>query len=438
MKHIVAAVSALTIILAVLAARTLREDFNGAEGYAAGASGARQKPENLMLNYFVRAANDLASRQRLPASREEWDRRRGELRNQLRETLGNFPWENRPPLDARITGKLDHGDHVVEKVLYESLPGLYVTALAYVPKNAQGRLPAVICVNGHWPDAKATELIQRRCMGLARMGVIAFCQDVIGTGERQAFAGSPPQYYHGFYRGATPRIVDRSLQGYVMFECIRALDYRHFATMSTRPGSCVPAPRVEECRACISPPSTNAWPARCPFVTSVPTKCTWAQLHASAKCQPGYSVIRINGRSWHFTRRGRCSALPRLGMCRCFSRRRCSRRSTRRAKFTSCTIVRPRHFGSSRQRARLQQGDARALVSACRKVFARPPGRKDIRARRPARGTGTGASSGASGKYRNNAVADVPSCGELVGQIEQPRDADQWQKAQARSTKPPA
>ena len=184
-----------------------------------------EKPKNLMLNYFAREAGHLANQHHVPASRAEWDRRRGELQNQLRETLGNFPWKNRPPLNAHVTGRLDHGDHVVEKVLYESLPGLYVTALAYVPKNAQGRLPAVICVNGHWPNAKATELIQRRCMGLARMGVIAFCQDVIGTGERQAFTGSPPQYYHGFYRGAAPRIVDRTLLGYVMFECIRAMDY---------------------------------------------------------------------------------------------------------------------------------------------------------------------------------------------------------------------
>jgi cephalosporin-C deacetylase-like acetyl esterase len=80
-------------------------------------------------------------------------------------------------------------------------------------------------VNGHWQEAKATELIQRRCISLARMGVIAFCQDVIGTGERQAYDGAAPTWYHGFFRGATPWIVDRSLLGYVMFECIRALDY---------------------------------------------------------------------------------------------------------------------------------------------------------------------------------------------------------------------
>jgi dienelactone hydrolase len=189
-----------------------------------------KKPENLMLHYFERVAKDLQSRQHLPATRDEWQRRRAELQNQLRQTLGNFPWQNRPPIKAKITGWIDHGDHVVEKVLYESLPGLYVTALAYVPKAAHGRMPAVLCVNGHWTDAKATELIQRRCMGLARMGALAFCQDVIGTGERQAFNGTPPTTYHGFYRGAAPRITDRTLQGFILFECMRALDY-----VSSRP-----------------------------------------------------------------------------------------------------------------------------------------------------------------------------------------------------------
>jgi len=184
-----------------------------------------EKPADMMLNFFSEQARPLPKNNAAPKSREEWERRRVELRRQLWNSLGNFPLENRPPLNARITGRIDHGDHVVEKILYESMPGLFVTALAYVPKHIEGRAPAVICVNGHWPEAKATDLIQRRCIMLARMGVIAFCQDVVGTGERQAYDGSPPEWYHGFFRGATPWIVDRSLLGYVMYECIRALDY---------------------------------------------------------------------------------------------------------------------------------------------------------------------------------------------------------------------
>ncbi len=184
-----------------------------------------EKPADLMLNYFVGLAGELPHNHAAPETIEDWEERKVELRRQLWESLGEFPQDERPPLNARITGTVDHGDHIVEKVLYESLPGLYVTALVYVPKQLDGPAPAVMCVNGHWSGAKCMPLIQERCMGLAKMGVIAFCQDVIGTGERQNFSGTPPTTYHGFYRGAAPRIVDRSLLGYIMYECTRGLDY---------------------------------------------------------------------------------------------------------------------------------------------------------------------------------------------------------------------
>lgn len=183
------------------------------------------KPEGLMLRYFQRIARETAAGHPAPPSLEAWEQRRAELRSRLWTSLGEFPLNDRPPLNARITGTIDRGDHRIEKVVYESLPGLYVTGLLYVPANVTRPVPAVICVNGHWPDAKATPDIQRRCVGLARIGVVAFCQDVIGTGERAAPPGSPHAGYHGTYRGAAPWIAGRSLLGYVMYECMRAVDY---------------------------------------------------------------------------------------------------------------------------------------------------------------------------------------------------------------------
>ena len=185
----------------------------------------RDRPDDLMLDYFKQLAAELPPEHDVPDSVDAWNERKAALRERLWQSLGRFPLVDRPPLNARITGRIDNGDHVVEKVLYESLPGLYVTALAYVPKQLDGPAPAVICVNGHWAESKTTPLIQKRCMSLARMGVVAFCQDVIGSGERQNFDGAEPTTYHGFYRGAAPRIVDRSLLGYVIYECTRALDY---------------------------------------------------------------------------------------------------------------------------------------------------------------------------------------------------------------------
>lgn len=184
----------------------------------------------LLLDYFKQLAATLPPEERIPKTRQEWEKRREELRKQLWNSLGVFPLKNRPPLQPRVTGVLDRGDYVVEKIIYESLPGLFVTALMYVPKERDGRCPAVLCVNGHWREAKVTPVIQRRCVGLAKMGVVAFCQDVIGTGERAAPSDSPHSTYHGNYRGAVTRIVDRSLLGYVMYECMRAMDY-----LETRP-----------------------------------------------------------------------------------------------------------------------------------------------------------------------------------------------------------
>ena len=108
-----------------------------------------EPPTDMMLSYFRSLAERLPPERPLPETKEQWERRRVELRRRLWQSLGDFPLDERPPLRPRITGQLDHGDHVVEKVVYESLPGLYVTALVYVPKNLQSPAPAVICVNGH-------------------------------------------------------------------------------------------------------------------------------------------------------------------------------------------------------------------------------------------------------------------------------------------------
>ncbi len=124
-----------------------------------------EKPADLMLHYFQGLAENLPENHTAPQSLEEWKRRRVQLRKRLWQSLGSFPLEDRPPLNSTVTGRIDHGDHVVEKILYESLPGLYVTALAYVPKKIEKNGSAVICVNGHWAEAKTTKIIQRRYRG---------------------------------------------------------------------------------------------------------------------------------------------------------------------------------------------------------------------------------------------------------------------------------
>ena len=65
------------------------------------------------------------------------------------DMLGLWPLPERTPLKATVTGTLEHEGVVIEKLHYQSRPGLYVTANLYRPKKPGGRLPAILYVCGH-------------------------------------------------------------------------------------------------------------------------------------------------------------------------------------------------------------------------------------------------------------------------------------------------
>src|SRR4051794_31794265 len=71
-------------------------------------------------------------------SAEAWKAARPRLQAQLREMLGLEPMPDRGDLHPRITGTVERPDFVVEKLLYQSSPGLYVTANLYRPKKVEG------------------------------------------------------------------------------------------------------------------------------------------------------------------------------------------------------------------------------------------------------------------------------------------------------------
>lgn len=95
-------------------------------------------------------------------------------------------WPERTPLNARVVDKQDRGLFRLEKVIYESRPKFYVTALMFLPKS-KPPYPAVLVPCGHDPNGKAAEAYQRACIFLAANGIAALCYDPIGQGERAQF-----------------------------------------------------------------------------------------------------------------------------------------------------------------------------------------------------------------------------------------------------------
>ena len=76
-----------------------------------------------------------------------------DLRQKLLRLIGGLPAE-KTDLHARITGTIRMDGYSIEKLIFESLPGIYVTALVYVPADGSRQHPAVLVPAGHSPNGK--------------------------------------------------------------------------------------------------------------------------------------------------------------------------------------------------------------------------------------------------------------------------------------------
>jgi dienelactone hydrolase len=161
-------------------------------------------------------------------TRADADARKQAVRAKLLEILGGLPTYN-GPLHARVTGQLRNDRYTVEKVLFESQPGFYVTANVYRP-NAPGRHPAVLFQAGHTQEGKPEPQIA--ASNLAMKGFVVLAFDPIGQGEREQTyipeLGRPLSGGGGnehIHLGAQSLLIGQSVARYFIFDAMRAIDY---------------------------------------------------------------------------------------------------------------------------------------------------------------------------------------------------------------------
>jgi hypothetical protein len=82
-------------------------------------------------------------------TKADWERKRPELRRQFLDMVGLWPLPPRTELKPVVTGKIEAEAFTIEKLHFQSSPGLYITANLYVPKQAKFPAPAVLYVCGH-------------------------------------------------------------------------------------------------------------------------------------------------------------------------------------------------------------------------------------------------------------------------------------------------
>src|SRR5262245_21450251 len=162
----------------------------------------------------------------------DWKSKRDVYRRQLLEMLGLDPLPEKTDPRPAITGRLEHEDFVVEKLHFQSRPGLYVTGNLYLPKKIEKPLPTILYVCGHsrvlgkdGTPMGAKAGYQHHGAWYARNGYACLTIDTLQLGEIEGIHHGTHRYGMWWWlnRGYTPAGVEA-------WNCVRALDY-----LDTRP-----------------------------------------------------------------------------------------------------------------------------------------------------------------------------------------------------------
>jgi dienelactone hydrolase len=195
-------------------------------GSAWGQKSLEPKPRDAMIEGYLAKETDRLSQRVFDGatSRAEWEARRPRLKQEYFEMLGLWPLPEKTPLHATVTGTVERAKEgvVIDKLHFQSKPGLYVTGNLYRPKDAKGKLPAVLYVCGHsgrGRDGNKTAF-QHHGVWFASHGFVCLIIDTLQLGEI-------PGIHHGTYRegrwwwqarGYTPAGVE-------CWNGVRAIDY---------------------------------------------------------------------------------------------------------------------------------------------------------------------------------------------------------------------
>ena len=94
-----------------------------------------KSPDEMIHKYLAAEANGLSKRFMDGAkTKEEWEKR-PRVKREFLDMLGLEPLPEKTPLKATVTGTLERGDVTIEKLHYQSKPGLYVTGNLYRPRR---------------------------------------------------------------------------------------------------------------------------------------------------------------------------------------------------------------------------------------------------------------------------------------------------------------
>lgn len=161
---------------------------------------------------------------------EQVANRAATVRSQLWNLIGGRPEET--PLNPRITGTIQRNGYRIEKLIFESMPQIYVTANLYIPTTGKAPFPAILAPLGHDANGKAAMRYQYTFQNLARKGYVVLTWDPFGQGERIQYLkpGTNETRFHAIsmehtQAGRPMVLFGETFALYLAWDGIRGLDY---------------------------------------------------------------------------------------------------------------------------------------------------------------------------------------------------------------------
>ena len=199
-----------------------------------------ESPDQMLYKYLSGLVYEkLAERDAIEIKTPADSKRRGDkVRKLLEASLGPWP-PDKTPLQAEVTGSFSRKRYKVERVVYQSRPGFYVTATLYLPPDSMGSgpFPAVLGPCGHTMLGKAFEPYQKVYSTLASLGFVVLTYDPPGQGERlmyydadmgESLLGSSTVEHS--MAGIQCFLSGSNAAAYFIWDGIRGIDY-----LTTRP-----------------------------------------------------------------------------------------------------------------------------------------------------------------------------------------------------------
>ena len=98
------------------------------------------------------------------------------------DSIGGLP-QRQTPIETVETGRLERDGYTIKKIVYQSMPSVYVAGNLYLPRSITPPAPGVFMGCGHTREGKAAPIYQKVCIDLVRAGFIVLIIDSPSHGE---------------------------------------------------------------------------------------------------------------------------------------------------------------------------------------------------------------------------------------------------------------